>query len=416
MAVLVTLSFLLGLAQKSACQQIQWDIGKHGVPASVLHDGTCYTDIPVLYRSTFAHGQLPYAQPRLTRADGSAEYLEYPVLTGVVMYAAAAVTRAFGDDDDAAEAVRYYLINVGLLWLLALLTGWTIIALSPAGRVWDALFFAVAPSLAYNGTSNWDLLPVACTGVALVAWQRHRLTWTGVLLGLGAAAKLYPILVLGPLLVLGLRAGRFREVLRTAAVALLTAALVYLPFVLFAPGWSYFFTMNSGRGPDFGSVWLLLANRGVHVPNLNAVTLALFLALCLAIAVLGLRAQTRPRLIQLVLLVMLAFLLTNKVYSVQYVLWLVPLLVLAHPVARHVLPWLGIELLYWQSVWNVMSTGAGDTAQRYYEAATALHLLGLVWIAALVVRDVLRPQRDKVRLALAADPAAADPDAVLTAG
>ena len=144
--------------------------------------------------------------------------------------------------------------------------------------------------------------------------------------------------------------------------------------------------------------------------------LALFLALCLAIAVLGLRAQTRPRLIQLVLLVMLAFLLTNKVYSVQYVLWLVPLLVLAHPVARHVLPWLGIELLYWQSVWNVMSTGAGDTAQRYYEAATALHLLGLVWIAALVVRDVLRPQRDKVRLALAADPAAADPDGVLTAG
>ena len=64
---------------------------------------------------------------------------------------------------------------------------------------------------------------------------------------------------------------------------------------------------------------------------INGLSLALFLAACLAICAVALGAPRRPRLAQLCLLIVVAFLLTNKVYSPQYSLWLVPLAVLAVP-------------------------------------------------------------------------------------
>ena len=45
----------------------------------------------------------------------------------------------------------------------------------------------------------------------MLAWARERPVAAGVLIGLAAATKFYPLFVLGPLLVLCLRAGRMRE-------------------------------------------------------------------------------------------------------------------------------------------------------------------------------------------------------------
>lgn len=63
----------------------------------------------------------------------------------------------------------------------------------------------------------------------------------------------------------------------------------------------------------------------------NTVSLALFLLACAAIALLALAAPRRPRLPQLCFLFVAAFLLINKVWSPQYVIWLAPLVVLARP-------------------------------------------------------------------------------------
>ena len=58
---------------------------------------------------------------------------------------------------------------------------------------------------------------------------------------------------------------------------------------------------------------------------------AAFFAGAAAIAWPALAAPRRPRLPQLCFLVLAAFLITNKVWSPQYVVWLVPLAVLARP-------------------------------------------------------------------------------------
>ena len=59
--------------------------------------------------------------------------------------------------------------------------------------------------------------------------------------------------------------------------------------------------------------------------------LLLFAFACVGIAGLPLLAPRRPRLGQLAFLVVAIFLIVGKVWSQQYVLWLIPLAVLARP-------------------------------------------------------------------------------------
>ena len=104
-------------------------------------------------------------------------------------------------------------------------------------RPWDGLLVALAPAFALTATINWDLLAVALTAAAMLMWSRGRPLAFGVLLGLATAAKLYPVLLLGPLLVLCWRAGS-GGVLDGTGGAVVAWLVVNLPVMLFAfEGW-----------------------------------------------------------------------------------------------------------------------------------------------------------------------------------
>ena len=106
--------------------------------------------------------------------------------------------------------------------------------------------------------------------------------------------------------------------------------------------------------------------------------------------VIGLRAPVKPRLAQLAFLVVLAFLLTTKVWSPQYSLWLVPLLALARPRWRLNLMWQFTEIAVWfLTLTLLLGLNQGQEA----------HGIGYGWLMlVLVARDVLllahrRPDR-----------------------
>src|SRR6201999_1936792 len=135
-----------------------------------------------------------------------------------------------------------------------------------------------------------------------------------------------------------------------------TWALVNLPvLVLFPRGWTEFFRLNARRGDDMDSVYNVIKSlTGWHgfdpklgfwePPTvLNAVVAVLFVTCCAAITYIALTAAQRPRVAQLLFLVVAAFLLTNKVWSPQFSLWLVPLAVLALPHRRVLLTWMTID-------------------------------------------------------------------------
>jgi uncharacterized membrane protein len=130
---------------------------------------------------------------------------------------------------------------------------------------------------------------------------------------------------------------------------------------------------------------------------------------CVAMAALALTAPRRPRFAQLAFLIVAAFILTNKVYSPQYVLWLIPLAALARPKWRDFLIWQACEVAYFLGIWLYLAyTTSGDAhkglSSHGYQFAIAAHLLGTLYLCAVVVRDILMPERDVVRRAGEDDP------------
>ena len=110
-----------------------------------------------------------------------------------------------------------------------------------------------------------------------------------------------------------------------------------------------------------------------------------------------------------------AFLITNKVYSPQYVLWLLPLAVLARPRWRDVLIWTAGEVFYFGAVWLYLggwtASASSGVPDRFYWMAILVRLAAELYLATLVVRDVLRPWHDPVRAdGLTDDPAEPEAD------
>jgi uncharacterized membrane protein len=245
----------------------------------------------------------------------------------------------------------------------------------------------------------------------MLAWARRRPVLAGALIGLGVAAKLYPLLLLVPLVLLAVRTGKLREAAKTTAVAVVTWLVVNLPIMaLFPRGWSEFFRLNTRRGDDMDSLYNVVKSftgwRGFdtglgvwQAPTvLNAVTAVLFASCCIAIGFIALTAPQRPRVAQLAFLVVAAFLLTNKVWSPQFSLWLVPLAVLALPHRRILLAWMTIDALVWiPRMLYLYGESNRGLPEQWFTATVLLRDIAVIILCALVVRQIYRPALDLVR-------------------
>jgi uncharacterized membrane protein len=154
----------------------------------------------------------------------------------------------------------------------------------------------------------------------------------------------------------------------------------------------------------FSSIWFVLDQQHHPVPAglLNVVAAGLFAVACAAVALLAITADRRPRVPQLAFLVVAAFLLTNKVYSPQYVLWLLPLAVLARPRWRDFLIWQAAEVVHFIGIWMLLAGYPPGRPERAlgnsgYGLTVMLHVAATLWLCAVVVRDILRPEYDPVR-------------------
>jgi uncharacterized membrane protein len=367
----------------------RWPCISSGFTGIERYTRMCYSDIPALYQARgFADGLRPYV-------DSAADIqpFEYPVLTGALAYLEAVLASGAG-------AVAFYAAHVllsGLLLIVVVVS----IGLAAAPRYWDAMLVATAPALLVTATINWDMLVVALVAVWLLLWSRGWAGWAGMVLGLAIAAKFYPLIFLGPMCVLAWRSGQWRPFLRMTIVAGMVWLIVNLPIALSHPqAWSYFYSFSSERGADLGSVWLALTIAGTPVADVNVVGVATFALLCLAIAGLIWFSPTLPRLAPMLFLTLAAFLVTNKVYSPQFVMWLVPLAVLSLPRLRPLLLWQAAELLYFAAVWfylvDLEQPGEG-LHPGWYATAIVIRVIALIWFSGLLIRFTLRPQHDPVR-------------------
>ncbi len=431
--LLATITLALGWLAKAPCLQtyrnssgvlqLDWRNGHQ-------YKAMCYSDTVPLYSAERLNRPglegFPYATSWIEnegKPDEQIRYMEYPVLTGLYQWVVAKLAQTWVAGAEAGwlpgsvPAVVYF--DISAMWLTAawVVTVWALVLLSPR-RPWDGALAALSPLVVVHAFTNFDVLATALATTGLLAWARRRPVLAGVLIGLGGAAKLYPLFLLIPILLLCLRAGRLRDGLRATAAAGLTWLVVNAPIAaLFPAGWGEFFRLNGGRGADPDSLYTVVSTftgwpgfdaglqPGQYPITLNLVAAGLFVLACSAIGWVALAAPRRPRLAQLCFLVVCAFLLTNKVWSPQYSLWLVPLAVLAIPRWKPVLAWMVLDALVWapRMAFYLGPERDGLPIEPFL-GAVLVRDVAVLALCVLVLREIWRPERDAVRLAGDDDP------------
>ncbi|MDL9935316.1 glycosyltransferase 87 family protein [Gordonia sp. ABSL1-1] len=406
---------------KAGClQQAAPDDGSAGKPGAVARldwddqrafTDLCYSDVISLYGAEHLNkGAMPYRDSwRETGPDGEqiTRYMEYPVITGMYMYGAAWLTTRWEwlhehwGVPGAIDVVMFFNIVALGLALSWLLTIWAT-ALTARTRIWSAWLIALSPLVLVHAFTNFDALATAFVALALLSWARRKPWLAGIFIGLGAATKLYPALLLIALVVLCLRAGKLREFAVTAGTAVLAWLAVNLPVMIaYTDGWREFFRLNADRGADPDTLYRVVADLGGftwNIGHLNALSALAMVLIVAMVAVVGLVAPTRPRLAQLAFLLVAGFLLVNKVWSPQYSLWLVPLAVLAVPHARLLLAWMVVDALVWIPRMGLfLDPSRRWLPEEWFTAAVLIRAAMVLVLCVVVIWQIWHPREDLVR-------------------
>lgn len=393
--VLTVIAALLAVLAKDYCRVNGWE-----TPGQFY--ATCYSDFPELFKNRgLGDGVFPFF------TQGS--LFEYPVLMGIIAGVTALMVPGQGVGSE--RILGYFDVNATLIvavWMVTVI----LTARINKRRPWDAAMVAVAPGIILAGFINWDMWAVGLLALGMYFFARDKLILAGVFIGLGTATKLYPLLILGAVLVLSLRSGKFRAFFVTAGAALASWLAVNLPLAALNPaGWRYFFEFTQSRPAGYSSPWFaynLVADRlqwmQMNAATINTLALYLFIAACALIGILALCAPQRPRIAQLAFLIVAAFILTNKVYSPQFVIWLIPLLALARPRWRDFLIWQAAEGLHWAAIWMYLGQAtSGGSVQHtldmsYYVLAVGLHMVVTAYLMARIIMDIWDPAQDPLRI------------------
>jgi hypothetical protein len=314
-----------------------------GAAWALLHRGFYrrdqIVDTPVYqhYGDAMVDGQVPYLDFRV----------EYPPAALPVF-----LLPAIGDGHDERTYRRNFerlMVLCGLLAITGMAIALSALRAEPE-RLLAALGFAALAPLALGSVilTRYDLWPTALLvlGLAAVLAERKR-TGLGVL-GLAAAAKIFPVVVVPPALVYVWRRYGRREALVCGSVFAAVVALCFLPFVRLSPGGVWDSLYRQADRPlqieSLGSGFLLVAHQfGAWTVNLNlshgsqnqsgslAGALAAFQSVVQALVVISLwiafaRGPATPeRLVRYSAACVAAFIAFGKVLSPQFLIWLVPL-------------------------------------------------------------------------------------------
>jgi Glycosyltransferase family 87 len=322
-------------------------------------------DLPIYeeYASMILDGQMPYRDFRMEYPPGALPMFVLPAI-------------ALGDARDAHWSPpndagrRNHRAFDSLVLLLAAamltLTALSLAALRRPARE-QALSLAVVASspllIGHVFVARYDVWPAALTAAALAAAIRGRYRLGGAALGLGAAAKIYPALLVPVLVIVAARHRGVRESIMSGASAVGVAALVFLPFALasWPATWAAFRDqLGGGLQVETLASSVLVMTRHVtdwlgalglpppaeltvrpeehglgrdvlYGPGIEATTttlnVVLVIVLCLLWLALALsKNDPREDLVRYSAVSVAAALVLGTVLSAQYVIWLIPLI------------------------------------------------------------------------------------------
>ena len=388
-ALIVTLvASVLSFGKFNHCRSSGW-----GSPDVYIH--MCYSDISALYGAREVNtDQWPYAS--------SENSVEYPVLTGVVMWATGLLI------DDPNGYRPYFDLNILLIALLLFASVFILWRLKPE----YVALFPIAPAVFGSLFINWDIYAVLFALLSLYFYKVQKLNLSALFMGVAISTKFYPGVILFGIALIFWNQKEITKLIRYLLVTFLAWVVINLPVALTNfDGWWRFFKLNIDRDSDLGSIWYAAALLKWPQPNVNNVTIILFLIALMAIGVFYFAvAQSRSdfaNLATVAFLTVAAFVTISKVYSPQYILWLTPLAVLAmtkkttkDDERKAFWIWQGTEALYHFGIWQYLASYTGakfGITETFYASIILIRIAGLAWFSSTLIRTALAERSTATR-------------------
>jgi hypothetical protein len=209
---------------------------------------------------------------------------------------------------------------------------------------WLAAVVALWPMSAYYWEFRFDLAPTAFLVAGLALALRRRWAWAGLALGLGAAVKWSPALAFAALALWCVAAGLRRAAGRLSLGFAAGVLVVYLPFLAWSPselGAAY--STQSGRPFTGASLWYVPFHALGQTKPLaksygyagaphwaNAIAIALQVVAVVATLLVAVRVRRSLRAgVSCAALAPVVFFLTNRIFSPQFLVLLLPAWVVA---------------------------------------------------------------------------------------
>jgi uncharacterized membrane protein len=367
---LALLATLLGIFKFSSCEGNGW-----ATPAQYIH--ACYSDIPALY------GERDLDKDQWSYSS-TTDAVEYPVLTGTVMWIFALATPA-GEN----EIRNYYRINIAFLAALFILIAVIVYRIRPE----FAYLTTLAPAAIGSLYINWDLWAIISMMLSIYWFDRKKYKHSAVAIGVSISTKFLPVFLLLPIALILWRRNEVKELIRYIAIAVLAFAAINLPVLLTTPeGWLRFYELNFDRGQDWGSLWYALSSLGVNLGNTNFFAiLALFVSV-LFVSLLIFSTKNVLTLADVSFIVLALVMIASKVYSPQYILWLVPLAVIAMSTRKDLHAfwiWQIAEVIYHVAIWQHLATVTGakfGLPLGGYALITLIRILACLYFVGVLVK------------------------------
>ena len=351
---------LLGAFKFSPCEESLW-----ATPDQYVH--ACYSDIATLY----GERDLDKDQWSYTSKTNA---VEYPVLTGTVMWFFA---RALPSGEN--EILNYYRLNALFLAALFIFIAYIVYRIRPE----VAYLAAIAPAAVASLYINWDLWAIASMMLAIYWFDRKRFDYSALAIGISISTKFLPIFLLLPIVLILWRRNEIKTLIRYLAITAATFAVINIPVLLTTPeGWLRFYQLNFDRGQDWGSAWYALSSLGVPLGNTNFFAILALLLAVLVVSLFIFGTKVTLTLADVSFIVLALVMVASKVYSPQYVLWLVPLAVIAMTTRKDFHAfwiWQIAEVIYHVAIWQHLAT---VTDAKFGLPLTGYALISLIRIAA----------------------------------
>ena len=370
--LLAIVASLVSFTKFSHCESTTW-----ATPDQYIH--ACYSDLPTLFGERgMIDNKWPYAS--------DTKSVEYPVLTGLVMYATSFVARS---------PISYFNFNALLLALLFI----AVVVLARKIKPEYSYLVAVAPAMIASLYINWDLWAITSMLIAIYWFDKEKYKWSALALGISISTKFMPLFLLLPIFLILWRKNRIREIAQYSGIVIASWLAINLPVALTTPqGWWRFYDLNLSRGADWGSPWLAFSILGINLANLNYLTFLALLAGLTIITLIFFEFSITPTLAQMSFILLAVVMIVSKVYSPQYVLWLTPLAILGlNKKSVHAFwIWQGGEVIYHIAIWQHLATVTGapfGLPAKGYALLTLLRIATTIYLVAVMARRAIENSR-----------------------